>query len=73
MSNEANSNNGSGGESVIVDVGRSRSICGYCKSGRLTSISHGMNFFFNTFSFPAFFLSFSEFDRFYHLTKNSDI
>ncbi|XP_052199143.1 arginyl-tRNA--protein transferase 2-like isoform X1 [Diospyros lotus] len=32
----------SGGESVVVDVGRRRSSCGYCRSGGRTSISHGL-------------------------------
>ncbi|KAI3799972.1 hypothetical protein L1987_35278 [Smallanthus sonchifolius] len=30
------------GESVVVDVGRRRSSCGYCKSGSNTSITHGL-------------------------------
>lgn len=30
------------GESVVVDVGRRKSTCGYCKSGARTSISHGL-------------------------------
>ncbi|XP_073017178.1 arginyl-tRNA--protein transferase 1-like isoform X1 [Primulina eburnea] len=30
------------GESVVVDVGRRKSTCGYCKSGGRTSISHGL-------------------------------
>ncbi|XP_057523175.1 arginyl-tRNA--protein transferase 2-like isoform X1 [Amaranthus tricolor] len=42
ISSEASSSNGGGGESVVVDVGRRRSTCGYCKSGRRTSISHGI-------------------------------
>ncbi|KAM0023568.1 putative arginyltransferase [Helianthus debilis subsp. tardiflorus] len=29
-------------ESVVVDVGRRRSSCGYCKSGSNTSITHGL-------------------------------
>ncbi|KAK9061045.1 hypothetical protein SSX86_018225 [Deinandra increscens subsp. villosa] len=29
-------------ESVVVDVGRRRSSCGYCKSGSHTSITHGL-------------------------------
>ncbi|KAJ0465950.1 putative arginyltransferase [Helianthus annuus] len=29
-------------ESVVVDVGRRRSSCGYCKSGSDTSITHGL-------------------------------
>uniref|UniRef100_A0A5B7ALQ1 Arginyl-tRNA--protein transferase n=1 Tax=Davidia involucrata TaxID=16924 RepID=A0A5B7ALQ1_DAVIN len=45
MRNEAGSSSSSGGnsrgESVVVDVGRRRSSCGYCKSGGHTSISHG--------------------------------
>lgn len=45
--NEASSSrSGSGGsnrgESVVVDVGRRRSTCGYCRSGARTSISHGL-------------------------------
>ncbi|KAL6980690.1 arginyltransferase, partial [Sarracenia purpurea var. burkii] len=28
------------GESVVIDVGRRRSSCGYCRSGGETSISH---------------------------------
>lgn len=43
MSHEASSSSGSNrGESVVVDVGRRRSTCGYCKSGRRSSISHGL-------------------------------
>ncbi|KAI3470870.1 hypothetical protein Pfo_027533 [Paulownia fortunei] len=34
--------NGGRGESVVVDVGRRKSTCGYCKSGARTSISHGL-------------------------------
>ncbi|KAI3734953.1 hypothetical protein L6452_14435 [Arctium lappa] len=40
-SSRSNSNNGRG-ESVVVDVGRLRSSCGYCKSGSHTSITHGL-------------------------------
>lgn len=39
-SSSNNSNNGS--DSVVVDVGRRRSPCGYCKSGGPSSISHGL-------------------------------
>lgn len=44
MRNEGSSSSGggSGGESVVVDVGRRRSTCGYCKSGRRSSITHGV-------------------------------
>ncbi|GAB4831936.1 hypothetical protein Ancab_005951 [Ancistrocladus abbreviatus] len=45
MKNEASSSGSSSrsrGESVVVDVGRRRSSCGYCKSGRRTSVSHGL-------------------------------
>ncbi|KAA8534081.1 hypothetical protein F0562_031726 [Nyssa sinensis] len=45
MRNEAGSSSSGGGnsrgESVVVDVGRRRSSCGYCKSRGNTSISHG--------------------------------
>ncbi|XP_055832703.1 arginyl-tRNA--protein transferase 2-like isoform X1 [Solanum dulcamara] len=38
-----NSNSIAGGsDSVVVDVGRRRSSCGYCKSGGPTGISHGL-------------------------------
>nr|XP_043632835.1 arginyl-tRNA--protein transferase 2-like [Erigeron canadensis] len=37
-----NNNNNNKGESVVVDVGRRRSSCGYCKSGSNTSITHGL-------------------------------
>ncbi|CBI25497.3 unnamed protein product, partial [Vitis vinifera] len=45
--NEASSSRSGGGgsnrgESVVVDVGRRRSTCGYCRSGARTSISHGL-------------------------------
>lgn len=41
--NEASSSRGSSrSESVVVDVGRRRNTCGYCKSGRCTSITHGL-------------------------------
>ncbi|KAI3519798.1 hypothetical protein L1887_09014 [Cichorium endivia] len=40
-SSSSNINNGRG-ESVVVDVGRRRSSCGYCKSGSNTSITHGL-------------------------------
>lgn len=45
MRSEASSSGGGGGgrgESVVVDVGRRKSTCGYCKSGARTSISHGL-------------------------------
>ncbi|KAF0927475.1 hypothetical protein E2562_033551 [Oryza meyeriana var. granulata] len=33
---------GSGGESVVIDYGRRRTTCGYCRSTGPTSISHGL-------------------------------
>ncbi|KAL5230696.1 hypothetical protein ABZP36_029472 [Zizania latifolia] len=33
---------GSGGESVVIDYGRRRTNCGYCRSTGPTSISHGL-------------------------------
>ncbi|KQK05989.1 arginyl-tRNA--protein transferase 2 isoform X2 [Brachypodium distachyon] len=33
---------GSGGESVVIDYGRRRTTCGYCRSTSSTSISHGL-------------------------------
>lgn len=47
MKNEASSSSGGSsssrrGESVVVDVGRRKSTCGYCRSGGRTSISHGL-------------------------------
>ncbi|XP_049410975.1 arginyl-tRNA--protein transferase 2-like [Solanum stenotomum] len=42
-SSRSNSNSiTAGNDSVVVDVGRRRSPCGYCKSGGPTSISHGL-------------------------------
>lgn len=43
--NEAGSSSSgsSRGESVVVDVGGRRGLCGYCKSGGRTSISYGQN------------------------------
>ncbi|KMT18227.1 hypothetical protein BVRB_2g023950 [Beta vulgaris subsp. vulgaris] len=41
MRNESSSSSSSG-ESVVADVGRRRSTCGYCKSGRRSSITHGL-------------------------------
>uniref|UniRef100_M1C773 Arginyl-tRNA--protein transferase n=1 Tax=Solanum tuberosum TaxID=4113 RepID=M1C773_SOLTU len=42
-SSSSNSNSiTAGNDSVVVDVGRRRSPCGYCKSGGPTSISHGL-------------------------------
>ncbi|KAK8675118.1 hypothetical protein V6N13_033188 [Hibiscus sabdariffa] len=41
MKNEASSSN-SRDDSVVVDCGRRRSSCGYCKSSGRTSISHGL-------------------------------
>ncbi|KVI09921.1 arginyl-tRNA--protein transferase 2-like [Cynara cardunculus var. scolymus] len=38
----SNSINNGGAESVVDDVGRRRSSCGYCKSGSNTSITHGL-------------------------------
>lgn len=32
---------GGGGESVVIDYGRRRTACGYCRSTGQTSISHG--------------------------------
>ncbi|XP_043725274.1 arginyl-tRNA--protein transferase 2-like [Telopea speciosissima] len=43
--NEANSSgsrSSSRGESIVVDVGKYRNSCGYCKSGGLTRVSHGL-------------------------------
>ncbi|XP_057476086.1 arginyl-tRNA--protein transferase 2-like [Actinidia eriantha] len=41
--NDASSSGGHNiGESVVVDVGRRRSSCGYCRSGRDSKISHGL-------------------------------
>ncbi|KAK9283459.1 hypothetical protein L1049_011703 [Liquidambar formosana] len=42
--NEAGSSSGGSnrGESEVVDVGRRRSSCGYCRSGTRSSISHGL-------------------------------
>ncbi|KAG5557958.1 hypothetical protein RHGRI_008016 [Rhododendron griersonianum] len=44
--NDASSSSSGGGsnrgESVVGDVGRRRSSCGYCRSGGNTSISHGL-------------------------------
>ncbi|GMN33181.1 hypothetical protein TIFTF001_048248 [Ficus carica] len=37
-----NNNGRGGGESLVVDYGRNRSSCGYCKSPGYTSISHGL-------------------------------
>lgn len=45
INNQASSSGTSGnnrGESVVADVGRRRSSCGYCRSGSHTSISHGL-------------------------------
>ncbi|KAL3523964.1 hypothetical protein ACH5RR_016798 [Cinchona calisaya] len=36
------SNNSGGGESIVMDVGRRRSSCGYCRSAGHSSISHGL-------------------------------
>ncbi|OVA02675.1 Arginine-tRNA-protein transferase [Macleaya cordata] len=40
--NEASSSSNSKGESVVVDVGRRRSSCGYCRSVGRTSVAHGL-------------------------------
>ncbi|XP_057431747.1 arginyl-tRNA--protein transferase 2-like [Lotus japonicus] len=40
--NEASSSSNTPKESVVVDWGRRRSSCGYCRSSRHNSISHGM-------------------------------
>ncbi|XP_042026019.1 arginyl-tRNA--protein transferase 2-like [Salvia splendens] len=43
MRSEASTSGGGGrGESVVGDVGRRKSTCGYCKSGARTSVSHGL-------------------------------
>lgn len=46
MRNEASTSGGGGGgergESVVAEVGRRKSTCGYCKSGARTSITHGL-------------------------------
>ncbi|XP_054798593.1 arginyl-tRNA--protein transferase 2 isoform X2 [Prosopis cineraria] len=42
MRNEASSSSNSRTESVVVDCGRRRSSCGYCRSPGGTSISHGL-------------------------------
>ncbi|TVU19621.1 hypothetical protein EJB05_35781 [Eragrostis curvula] len=44
MADGASSSGGAGsaGESVVIDYGRRRTTCGYCRSTGPTSISHGM-------------------------------
>ncbi|CAL4908463.1 unnamed protein product [Urochloa decumbens] len=44
MADGASSSGGArdGGESVVIDYGRRRTTCGYCRSSGPTSISHGM-------------------------------
>ncbi|CAL0301502.1 unnamed protein product [Lupinus luteus] len=42
MRNNASSSNSTVDESVVVDCGRRRSSCGYCRSPHRTSISHGL-------------------------------
>ncbi|KAK4277847.1 hypothetical protein QN277_015780 [Acacia crassicarpa] len=42
LRNEASSSSNSRTESVVVDCGRRRSSCGYCRSPGRTSISHGL-------------------------------
>ncbi|WVZ98771.1 hypothetical protein U9M48_044162 [Paspalum notatum var. saurae] len=44
MADRASSSGGArdGGESVVIDYGRRRTTCGYCRSSGPTSISHGM-------------------------------
>ncbi|KZV23817.1 arginyl-tRNA--protein transferase 1 [Dorcoceras hygrometricum] len=46
MRSEASTSGSAGnsgrGESVVVDIGRRKSTCGYCKSGARTSITHGL-------------------------------
>ncbi|KAL9230188.1 hypothetical protein vseg_005574 [Gypsophila vaccaria] len=46
MRNEGTSNGGGGGgdggETDVMEAGRRRSSCGYCKSGQRSSISHGL-------------------------------
>ncbi|EEF35529.1 arginyl-tRNA--protein transferase 2 isoform X2 [Ricinus communis] len=38
----SSSSSNSRGETVVVDCGRRKSSCGYCRSGARTSISHGL-------------------------------
>lgn len=45
-SSSGNGGNSERGESVVVDVGRRKSTCGYCKSGARTSISHSQFLYF---------------------------
>jgi hypothetical protein len=45
MADGASSSGGAqqdGGQSVVIDYGRRRTTCGYCRSSGPTSISHGM-------------------------------
>ncbi|KAK7311247.1 hypothetical protein RJT34_09263 [Clitoria ternatea] len=42
MASSSRSNNNTPRESVVVDCGRRRTSCGYCRSPRQNSISHGM-------------------------------
>ncbi|KAJ0657970.1 putative arginyltransferase [Helianthus annuus] len=42
-------------ESVVVDVGRRRSSCGYCKSGSDTSITHGYFLIHSSIRFTVLF------------------
>ncbi|XP_042482349.1 arginyl-tRNA--protein transferase 2 isoform X2 [Macadamia integrifolia] len=41
-SSASGSRSSTGGESVVVDVSKRRSSCGYCKSGGRTCVSHGL-------------------------------
>ena len=46
MADGASSSGGAqnGSESVVIDYGRRRTTCGYCRSSGPTSISHGTDF-----------------------------
>lgn len=41
----SSSRGNSRGESVVLDCGRRKSSCGYCRSPGRTSVSHGPSFF----------------------------
>ena len=61
-------NNSAGGESVVVDWGRHKSSCGYCKSSVHNSISHGSSRLISYFSSIFFIILLNYYTIFFFFT-----
>ncbi|MCD9560249.1 hypothetical protein HAX54_018770 [Datura stramonium] len=72
----SNSNSSAGGnnrgDSLVVDVGRRRSSCGYCKSDGPTSISHAPMYGFKSAAEKTWRLSWGKGKSAVHAFNNFD-